>query len=235
MNTPAANGLQIADHINDAWELYRRNGGIKERNKLVDIYLDKTKTLSAKLYVSRLSNIADYSDYLHYGLLGLISSIERYDPSYGAQFFTYATYRIKGAIIDGVASMEEKTASSSNELIFKSRFLSIYDEQGEEDLFTNLVDTTVMLAIGFMLEDTDEINDQYSSHAFSELQGSLKNYIDFLDNDEKLVIQYHYFNQIPFVTIAEILGLSKSRIAQIHKKALLVLRAKYSNSLELEL
>ena len=231
----AVDEIQYVDKSEELWQLYKRSGGIHVRNKLIELYFDKTKALSGKLYASRLGNVADFNDYLHYGILGLISSIDKYDPMYGAQFFTYASYRIKGSIIDGISSMEEKTASKSNELIFKHRFTSIYEGQEDEDLFSSLVDTSVMLAIGFMLEDRAEINDQYSNHAFQELKDTLKNYVGLLNNDEKNVIEYHYFHQLPFVTIAEILGVTKSRIAQIHKKALTILREKCSKTLELEL
>jgi len=231
----AVDEIQYADKSEELWQLYKRSGGIHVRNKLIEFYFDKTKALSGKLYASRLGNVADFNDYLHYGILGLISSIDKYDPMYGAQFFTYASYRIKGSIIDGISSMEEKTASKSNELIFKHRFTSICEGQEDEDLFGSLVDTSVMLAIGFMLEDRAEINDQYSNHAFQELKDTLKNYVGLLNNDEKNVIEYHYFHQLPFVTIAEILGVTKSRIAQIHKKALTTLREKCSKTLELEL
>jgi len=232
---PVVNGIAHTEDNAEVWLKYKKTGSIVYRNMLIDCYLDRTKQFAGKIYASRIGNIADFNDYLHFGVLGLISSIEKYDPTYGAQFFTYASYRIRGSIIDGIASMEEKTSSVQNELIFKNRFVSIHDHKDDDDLFEKLVDTSVLLAIGFMLEDENEASDQYCNHAFQELKEVLSNYVDLLNDNEKTVIEYHYFHQVPFVTIAEILNLTKSRVAQIHKKALLVLREKYTNTLELEL
>jgi len=232
----AVEEVQNSNGIESVWLTYRESGDLQARNQLLAFYLDRTRALAGKLYKSRLSNIADYADYLHFGVLGLIASIERFDPSYGAQFFTYASHRIKGSIIDGVASMEEKTASPSSALIFKTRIDSINEYQYDnEDLFENMVETSVMLALGIMLENDEPESDQYTNHAYYELQEVLKNYVELLDKNEKIIIQYHYFHQFSFVTIAELLGVGKSRVSQLHKKALEDLREKCSSTLELEL
>lgn len=224
--------------INSVWREYLSSKELLYRNQLIDYYLEDTRILSAKLYSARLSDIADFSDYLHYGIIGLIDSIDRFNPSFGAKFFTFASYRIKGSIYNGISTMGEYTASTSNELIFRSRitqFNDHYDEREDGDLFDSLVDTSVMLAIGIMLDDVEQSSEQYRSQSFLQLKESLNSYIDILDSNERVIIQYHYFHQFQFSTIAEILGLTKSRVSQLHKKALMTLRNKCSSTLELEL
>lgn len=223
--------------IDTVWHNYRLNKEPFLRNILINYYLERTKALSAKLYSLRQSNIAEYNDYLHFGILGLIGSIDRYNPSRGAQFFTYASYRIKGSIISGIASMEEYTASDSNKFIFRARLQSINDYQDEgDDLFESMVDTSVMLAIGMLLENSESSDsEQYINQSFTQLQSSLNNYINILETNQSLVIKYHYFHQLQFVTIAEILKLTKARVSQLHNDALTNLRKKYSASIELEL
>lgn len=232
----AAHGVCIESELEEVWDEYRRTGDVTLRNKILNCYLESTRILSAKLYKSRNSNIADFDDYLHYGLLGLTSAIDRFDPDYGVKFFSYASHRIKGSIIDGISSMEERTASSANMLIYHSRLESIASQGVEAiDVFEELVETSVLMAIGIILEQDEPDCNQYKNKEFGELKDLLISYINNLDKQERVIIQYHYFHQVSFVTIAEILQVTKARVSQLHKQALLKLRNACRSTLNLEI
>ena len=55
--------------------------------------------------VRQLSSAVDVDDLIAYGTFGLVDAVERFDPSHGARFATYATHRVRGAMIDGMRSL----------------------------------------------------------------------------------------------------------------------------------
>ena len=68
----------------------------------------------------------------------------------------------------------------------------------------------------------------------SRLKSLLVDAVDTLSEREKLVIQYHYFQQTNFENIADILGVSKGRVSQIHKRALVAVREKLKGPSDLD-
>src|SRR5262245_2083763 len=89
------------------WAALRR-GDPEARSRLVDVHESLVRTLAAELYARRPDGVADFGDYLHYGMLGLLEAIDRYDPDRGAAFATFARYRIRGAILNGIAKETEQ-------------------------------------------------------------------------------------------------------------------------------
>ncbi len=64
--------------------------------------------IAASLYARRFDNAVSFEDYKHYGVIGLLEARQKYDQNKGAMFDTYATYRIRGAILNGVINHSEK-------------------------------------------------------------------------------------------------------------------------------
>ncbi|MGI9657546.1 MAG: sigma-70 family RNA polymerase sigma factor, partial [Gaiellaceae bacterium] len=87
------------------WREFKRTGDQALRDRLILTYAPLVKYVAGRLG-SGLPNHVEESDLVSYGLLGLISAIERYEPSRDVKFETYAVTRIRGSIIDELRSMD---------------------------------------------------------------------------------------------------------------------------------
>ena len=91
--------------LKDLWRRFKRDGDERARDRLVVAYSPLVKYVAGRLATSLPAHV-DESDLISYGLIGLIGSIERYDPDREIKFETFAVLRIKGAIIDELRSLD---------------------------------------------------------------------------------------------------------------------------------
>ena len=216
------------------WEAMRSGADPGARARLIDMHLPFARIMAAKLYAARITNELEFEEYLQYASTGLLECIDRYDPSYGASFRTYASHRMTGAILNGVQISSEK----QEQIAFRARIgaertQSLRGDKpaadaGPDALFANLARIAVGLALGYVLEDSgmfreDEggtMDNSYQRIELRQLQKRVRALVDNLPERERLIIRYHYFNHVPFDHIAGMLGVTKGRISQLHKRAL---------------
>ena len=106
-------GKDLLDDFPEVWQHYFDKRDSETRNKIVEYYMPLAKSLAAHYFKSRVGGQADYNDYLHHAVVGLIQAIEKYKPNQGAKFTTYASYRIKGQILNSISDLSEKNAQIS--------------------------------------------------------------------------------------------------------------------------
>jgi RNA polymerase sigma factor for flagellar operon FliA len=174
------------------------------------------------------------------GAVGLLEAARRFDPSRGAQFGSFASWRISGAILNGlVRSTEQHQQIASRKRLVDSRLDAILDAAESPDSLSveqtlvRLSQVAVGLAVGFMLEGTGMFDDGqsfsefdgYSSVAMRQLRARLHSAVMSLPKQERKVLERHYFQQQAFSDIAQDMGLTRGRISQIHKAGLEQLRA----------
>ncbi len=228
------------------WNKLREYGDEHARHKLILAYQPLAKRIAAKLYSARIDEDIEFDDYLQYAELGLIESTDRYDPNNAARFATYATYRIKGAILSGI----EKYSEKREQIAFRKRHLNDrlkslsgnINKAKNRDSFAELVELTVGMALTFMLEGTGQVEEKpkvdmdmvYENNAIEEIQVALLGYLDLLSEREQLIIRYHYFQHVGFDELASILGVTKGRISQIHKSAILELKKHFEKNSQLD-
>jgi RNA polymerase sigma factor for flagellar operon FliA len=187
----------------------------------------------------RSSDDIEFNDYLQLAMLGLVESVQRYDPDKGASFSTFANYRIKGALLNGL----EKTTELRDQIAYfrrsrRARISSItdHDVNGKGDKFSKLVSVTIELALSFMLEDAGFLikeepvcDELYERESTRILSNQLSEIIDQLPVKEKLIIRNHYFHAMSFEDIATLFGVTKGRVSQLHKRALTMIRTEYDS------
>ncbi|MEJ1357612.1 MAG: sigma-70 family RNA polymerase sigma factor [Candidatus Sedimenticola sp. (ex Thyasira tokunagai)] len=224
------------------WDRLRSLGDESARLQLIEAYQPLARTIAAKVYSARVDEDIEYNDYLQYAILGLIESTDRYDPAQAARFSTYASYRIRGSILSGI----EKYSEKREQIAFRKRHLNdrmaslsqSTKKAKNSDSFAELVELTVGMALSFILEGTGQVEEKpktdldmvYENHAIEEIQGILMDYLDLLPEREQLIIRYHYYKQVGFDELASILGISKGRVSQLHKSAILELRRHYEKN-----
>ncbi len=221
----------MTEQDREFWTQFVHERSDKDRDRLVESYSPYANIIAAKLYANRQTDEIEFEEFRQYALVGLIEAIDRYDPERGASFKTYAGYRIKGAVLDGIEKYCEKQQQISiRARLREERMEDMLREAGEsqQDPFSRLVDVAIGVAIGFMLEDSGMFQAEtgayehniYRSHELNDLVRVMQAIVETLPEQEKVVIKYHYFQYVRFDHIAEHMQLSKARVSQIHHSAL---------------
>lgn len=226
-----------ADEDRALWQDYARHRHPGARTRLAERYLRFARRLAGSLYAQRPDDSVDYEDYVQYARVGLLEAIDRFDPSRAVRFETYASYRIRGAILNALPKTSEHAAQREyRREVVRERAESLHNAEIEgRDAFEDLVEITLGLAIGYILEDSDlhsqpderAESDPYRVFEMRRVQDQLNVVVGALPEREREIIRLHYLEQMDFVAIATQLGLSKGRISQLHAHALQLIREAY--------
>jgi len=248
-----------AEDIQSLWLEFRRSGDKALRDRLILTYAPLVKYVAGRLG-SGLPAHVDEGDLVSYGLLGLISAIERYDPARDIKFETYAIVRIKGAIIDelraldwvprsvrsrareierAIAELEAKLGRAPNDDEIAAKIGISVDELDESlsdisrSSIAALDELWAVSGEGDQVSLLDTIEDTSGPRPAdvldeTDLRETLADAIARLPEREKLVITLYYYEELTLREIGEVLGVTESRISQLHTKAVLRLKARLS-------
>ncbi len=247
-----------AIELRDLWRRYKSTGDVRARERLVVAYSPLVKYVSGRM-ASGLPAHVEEADLISYGLVGLISAIERFDVEREIKFETYAITRIKGAIIDELRSLDwvprsvrarareiEKANSKlehrlqrapSDEEMAAELGLSVDEFQDSLLQISNssvaALDElwTVSDASGDQVSLLDTLQDPGAPDPATimdatELKDRVADAIARLPEREKLVVALYYYENLTLREIGEVLGVTESRISQLHTKAVLRLRSR---------
>lgn len=221
------------------WEQWAHERSDRARQALVQRYTNFARTLAARAFASRAEAGLEFDDYLHYAYQGLLEAIDRYDHNRGIRFESFATLRVSGAISDGVESLCERHRQiAARQRMIKERTRALTDEIGDikgAAAVAVIAEIAVGIAVGLLLEDSGmffnpEVEPSLPDNAYHsvELQQTrkiLRRLVNTLEGNERKVVTMHYLHGLPFTAIADELQLSKGRISQLHRTALLHLRS----------
>jgi RNA polymerase sigma factor for flagellar operon FliA len=252
----------VAEDVTEIWRTFRRTGDQALRDRLILMYAPIVKYVAGRLG-SGLPAHVDEGDLVSYGLLGLISAIERYDPDRDVKFETYAIARIKGSILDELRALDwvprsvrsrarqiERAMSElearlgrapSDEELAKKVGVTVEELENTltdisrssiaalDELWTISGSGGDQVALIDTIEDTQGPEPQ-SAFAQTELREMVADAITSLPEREKLVITLYYYEDLTLREIGEVLGVTESRVSQLHTKAVLRLKARLSGS-----
>ena len=172
----------------------------------------------------------DRGDFEQWAYGGLLEAIDAYDPLRGAAFGAFARHRIRGSIADGAAQASEANAHHAfRSRVEKERLSSVRARGGEDrdDPIRELGDLAAAIAVGLVIETpAPPLSGGYETQAWRDLQLTLEREIERLPDTEGAVIRHHYLAGVSFAQIAQLLGLTKGRISQLHRSALGRIRAR---------
>lgn len=240
MPPPAAPETAPAPLVSDEQELWRRWHGRREpqaRQQLAELYVSYARALAAKSYSRRVHNEFEFDEYLHFAVVGMLESLDRFDPGRGAIFKTFATPRINGAILNGLETLSERQQQVgmrrrlAHERLESLKGDGLPTDRGEQ-LLHQLSEIGIGLALGFLLEGTgmmasaeDALPDNaYAQLELRQLQDRIWQLVEQTTLREGQVIRRHYRQQQSFDEIAHELKLTKGRVSQLHRQALTRLR-----------
>lgn len=237
------------------WKRYFDNNDITARNMIVENYSYIVEII-AKRIRGMYQQFGDFEDIVNEGIIALIDAISKYDMTKANKFETYATIRIRGAIIDYIRKQSwiprRVTQNKKNIRDAEKKLSNILGRQATDlEIAEHLkIDIKDYNKILFEINNAnivsfeDKINRIIGSNMVNpifsrstaetpesilekeELRKVLENEINKLNDIEKLVISLYYKEGMKFKNIADILEISNSRVSQIHTKALKKLNIK---------
>ena len=227
------------------WHDLRERSDAGARDRLLALHMPYARVVAASYYSKRFHDEIEFGDYLQYASIGLLEALERFDPDRGAQFRTFAARRMHGAILNGIERLSEKQQQiSARQRLRAERVLAAKQLAGGDPgklsgdkLCDYVAEVGLGLALAWLLEGTAmvevaeraEVVPFYRQAEMRQMRERLVQAVDALPGQERTVIRSHYLQDVPFDEVAVTLKLTKGRISQIHKQALLRLRVSVSD------
>ncbi|MDR2903413.1 MAG: FliA/WhiG family RNA polymerase sigma factor [Clostridiales bacterium] len=240
-------------HIEDTWRLYNETKSPAVKEELILQYSNLVKYVAGRLSI-HIGQHVEYDDMISYGIFGLIDAIDKFDYEKGVKFETYASVRIRGSIIDSIRKLDwvPRTLRQKNkqlETVFSelenmlgreptdaelAEKLDMSLEETQELVKKSSVASLVSLndyldqnhEVTFMNTSGTQIESPEAQYEKAEIKEMLIDAINKLSDKEKKVITLYYFEDLTLKEISNLMGVSESRISQIHSKAVLRLKAR---------
>lgn len=236
------------DHM-DTWKQWKQTGDQEAKKTLVEHYLPLVQHVSLRMSQGLPSNISQ-EDLYSYGTIGLIDAIDKFDLNRGIQFETYASWRIKGAILDSLRQGDWVPRSVRE----KSRKVEEAYQELEQKFLRSVSEHEVSSYLQMDTKELRKIRQEISMTTLSSLEDSVQDEevettllsklsddkvrqpeetvhdhylketitraIKQLTDREKTVVSLFYYEDLSLSEIAEVMSLTPSRISQLHSKAI---------------
>ena len=236
----------------DLWSKFQKENSELAREKIILNNLDIVK-YQARRVSALIPNYIDEDDLQSYGMIGLIEAVERFNPEMGYKFSTFASKRVRGAIIDYLRDLDwlpHSIRTDAKKIINKKEDLKNNEFSGDISeladrldlsesrikkvlryfnasqwlsLDTEYEDATLLDIVSSSIAEPDKKLDKETTKAI------LIKAVDKLNEQERLVVSLYYYEELTQEEIAEVLELSTARISQIHKKSIQRLRGYLAN------
>lgn len=229
------------------WEQYRRKQTPELREEIIIEYAPLVKLVAGRLNMYLGYNV-EYEDLVSYGIFGLIDAIDKFDMSKDVKFETYASLRIRGAILDQIRKMDwiprtvrqkQKKIDEAIRAIETRTGKTASDEEiaaeiglSEDELvgWQSQLKVTNVVSLNEYVEQGTEpaMVTRGNSHFIqpeemieqNELKEMLAKAMKQLTEKESKVILLYYYEEMTLKEISRVLEVSESRISQLHTKAL---------------
>lgn len=239
------------------WVDYARTRSQEVREKIILEYAPLVKVVAGRMNMY-LGNNVEYDDLVGYGIFGLIDAIDKFDSFKDVKFETYASLRIRGAILDQIRKMDwiprtirqrQKQIDAVMSRIEATKGREATDEEIAAELgisddeytqWQSQMKITGVVSLNEYLEQGSDISNEraQASRHFEqpeeaiekeELKKMLMEALELLTEKEKKVILLYYYEDLTLKEISDILEVSESRVSQLHTKALAKMKKKLGN------
>ncbi len=242
------------------WQLYKTRNDADARERLILAYSYLAKYVVDRL-PARPSAVMSHDDLLGHAIVGLIDAVEKFDIHREIKFETYAVTRIRGSVLDALKSLDwmprtmratehrlrDVVATLEAELGRPARDQEIADAMGisiddTEKLFSDMGHAAVLSleeilgygedgATGDLPASDD--GDPLAAVTVEHGKALLAMAVGGLPEKEKLVVSLYYNEGLTFKEVAKVLGVTESRICQLHSKAVVRLNGKLARHTDL--
>jgi RNA polymerase sigma factor FliA len=234
------------------WREYRRRRDPEVRDRLVERHMLLVKYVAARV-AGRLPRHLSVDDLYSSGLLGFLGAIEDFDPEVGVSFSAYATPRVRGAMFDELRRLDVVPRTVRRRIREAERAIDVVtmrldraptDEEIAAELKLDVAAYRQLLTEGVtvisldapatgrderagestILEDTGTPS-PFTTLAAKERRALLGRLIDTLPPRERQVLALYYYEELNMREVGEALGVTESRVSQLHSSAILRLRS----------
>ncbi|MBQ9136078.1 MAG: FliA/WhiG family RNA polymerase sigma factor [Lachnospiraceae bacterium] len=240
------------------WDDYGRTRDSEIREKIILEYAPLVKLVAGRLSMYLGYNV-EYEDLVSYGIFGLIDAIDKFDNMKEVKFETYASLRIRGAILDQIRKMDwiprtirqkQKKIDSVMKEIELTKGRAATDEEIAEKLgitddeyleWQSQMKITNVVSLNEYMEQGSEVPSEGNRHTTArfespeeniekeELKQVLEQTLQLLTEKERKVILLYYYEELTLKEISNILEVSESRVSQLHTRALQKMKEKMGN------
>jgi len=212
---------------------------MSDKRAVCEQYMPYVRSIAGKVKKGVAKEI-EFEDLVEYGMIGLLEAADRFDPEQGANFMTFAYYRIRGAIYDGLRGMGWMSRSEYAKARFEERAneylaeVASAEEAGEEApanpfemAVQDLAAAVQGLAAVYLtsLDGTEglQIEDDRSMGAedalgLDQARGLVREAITKLNEQERTLLELYYYKEMNLKQVGEQLGLSKSWTCRLHAR-----------------
>ena len=212
---------------------------------VVEQYTPYVRSIAGKVR-KKLPPDIEFDDLVEYGMIGLLEAAQRFDPEAGANFMTFAYYRIRGAVYDGLRSMgwmsrteyaKARFEERANEYLAAVAFAEESGEQAPENPFEHAVQdlaaaveglaavylTAIDGTEGLQLEDTNNPLPE-EALGLEQARTLVRQTIASLGDQERQLMEMYYYREMSLQEVGDHLGLSKSWTSRLHGRVVDKLR-----------
>ncbi|MGN0170154.1 MAG: FliA/WhiG family RNA polymerase sigma factor [Lachnospiraceae bacterium] len=236
-----------AEEKEKLWQKYRQQPTGELREQLIIEYSPLVKIVAGRLGMYLGGNL-EYEDLVSYGIFGLIDAIDKFNLDKEVKFETYASLRIRGAILDQVRKMDwiprtirqrQRKVEDAVKSLENKLGRSVSDDEIAQELglsseeyadWQNQMKVTNLVSLNeFEDQGPEPVMDARHNSHFAEpeqamekegLKEALASSIELLTEKEKQVILFYYYEEMTLKEISLVLEVSESRVSQLHTKAL---------------
>lgn len=237
----------MGKEVENMWNEYSLTKSPEIKDKLIIHYAPLVKYIAGRLNMYLGQNV-EYDDLISYGVFGLIDAIDKFDPDREVKFETYASLRIRGSIIDHIRKMDwvprslrkqEKDLREAYTELENTLGRPVTDDEMIEHLeisheefhkISKEANIATLTSLEYHVEHgrNAEISDTNPNQLGSpeahveelETERMLAAAIGQLTDRERKIITLYYYEELTLKEISAIMGVSESRISQIHTKAI---------------
>ncbi len=239
------------------WLQYKASRDQRIKDTLIMKYASFVKYVAGRIAVNLPSNV-EFDDLVSYGILGLIDAIDKYDPERNVKFKTYAKTRIRGAIFDELRVLDWTPRSIRQKARkLEKAYAKLEGKLGRDATDEEIADflkvdiselhklfdetkKSLLLSLDEIFYDDEEgssrfdfVENQKSDNPQAKIEEAeakriLADAIGKLSERERMVVTLYYYEDLTSKEIGKILGVSDSRVSQLHTKAILRLRGRLS-------
>ncbi|GAB6986451.1 FliA/WhiG family RNA polymerase sigma factor [Nocardioides pyridinolyticus] len=229
--------------VDELWRRYKADSDRDARDRLVVHYSPLVKFVAGRVR-SGLPASVDQNDLVSDGVIGLMDAVDKFEPERGLQFQTYAVTRIRGAIVDGLRSSDwvprsvrEKIrdidAAQTRLEAELGRAPSDQEIADELDLSIEELRKVYTLTAHTSVVSFETVLDDDAPRARSDLPGvdddlppGFLRAVRELAERDQVVVALYYWERLTLAEIGQVLGVTESRVSQLHSRATMQLRRK---------
>jgi RNA polymerase sigma factor for flagellar operon FliA len=225
---PSPPEVALPETATSVWRRCREELG-QGRTELVRRYAPWVRMVARSVFLRVRGRSDDWPDYVQNGMLGMLEAIKSFDIERGVPFEAYARPRVRGAVFNGLRALRTLPSELGTERLSDESVASLLEDDNDDPV-ERLVAMVSGLALGHGLSlhgdmvAMAEPAGPYDAAVRSQLGERLSKHLQRLGERERLVLDWHYLQHLSFAHVADVLGISRGRVSQLHRQALQRLR-----------